>query len=161
MGTWEQESGLSAYAIARSAAIDDVAAAWPTHVLDPSSPEWDDEDGGNTFRDGVRGKTWRELPDPFLRYHHSMMTFLGPAAFGDVLPAWLVCALGDGSNVQDSLLWRLRPSTGERSFHERFDTLTAAQRTAIRHVLEALALRYAGKPSEAEVRQLFETEWSK
>ncbi|HEY4241548.1 MAG TPA: DUF6714 family protein [Kofleriaceae bacterium] len=164
MGTWEEleaEEPARAARIekARESALEALVAAWPPHPIEPSGPAWADESGGNAFRDGVRGKTWQELPGELLDYHRSQMSFLGPAEFREVLPAWLAAAMGKPTDIQEALLYRLTPGRDVDRFRARFEPLTPLQRNAIAQVLDVLRLRWSGA-DEAEIAQLRETTWS-
>jgi hypothetical protein len=61
--------------------------------------------------------------------------------------------------VQSWLMYQLVPGDAPATFEARFSGLTPAQRQAIAHTLEVLAMRYAGKPFGREIEGVLETYW--
>jgi hypothetical protein len=167
VGSWEEYEAQQAAIEARRAEAESAAhelleqlpVAWPPHPLDPSTRDWSDENGGDSFRDGVRGLSWTEIPDDFLRQQYGMLSYLRGEVFGEVLPAWIASSLREDSQVTSWLVYQFSPTTSPDRFAARFSELTSAQREVIVHTLEVLEMRYAGKPYAAEIETVRKNHW--
>ena len=161
MGTWEDfeaeqaeiEARRSQYPAARDALLDELARAWPAHPIEPPREGWVELGGTSAFREGIRGKTWLELPPEFVRREYAMMSSLPPEALVECLPAWLAVAVGaDEGNVAGWLI-EIVQLPRARSLRAR---LSPAQREAVAKTLAVLAVRWAGKPSERRINAALE-----
>lgn len=142
----------------------EVVRAFPPHPLDPANAfaEW-----GTTyldavkFEDGVRARTWTELPASFLEYHHDALPFLGPRSIGEYLPAYLAVLLrGDPAldALPGFLLGILTRDDPDR-FDVRFAHLSPEQRRAIARALVALEAAWEGSRRQSDVREPLDRYW--
>jgi hypothetical protein len=162
MGTWDDfeaeqaaiEARRERYPAARDALLGELQHAWPPHPIEPPQEGWVEPGSAPVFREGIRGKTWLEIAPELVQREYAMMSILPPAGLAECLPAWLASAAkSDEGNVASWLVEILQPPRS----HTLQAMLSSAQRMAVRHTLEALALRWAGKPSEQRVNELVET----
>jgi len=164
VGTWEEyeaeqaaiEARRAQYPAAIAALRPELLRAWPPHPIDPPAATWTAFGDDKEFRAAIAGKAWPDFPVDVVRREYDMMSLLPIPVLAELLPAWLRVAVevADASNVSGTLVFTLgSPSRGALLR----DALDDAQRAAVIHTLEALAMRWAGKPSEREVNDLLAT----
>src|ERR1700733_10465472 len=123
--------------------------AFPAKPFDPMDAfsEWGiSYTSGDAFKEGVRGRTWVELPAAFLEWHHDALMFLGPSSVCDYLPAYIAVVLrGDPAlSALPTFLFGVLTRSDSARFDARFSGLAHEQKVAIKCALEALELRWKG-----------------
>ncbi|HWU87411.1 MAG TPA: hypothetical protein VN253_09050, partial [Kofleriaceae bacterium] len=130
-------------------ALGELLRTFSPHPLDPTRAF---ADWGTTytdavkFEDGVRGRSWTELPASFLEYHHDALPFLHPRSIGDYLPAYLAVLLR-GDPALDALpgfLLGILTRDDPGRFDARFAYLSLEQRRAVARALVALEATWNG-----------------
>jgi hypothetical protein len=170
MGWWEafetEQAAIAAriarFPAARDAVLAELPLAWPPRPLDPPRDGWMElGDSEPVFRETARGKTWEELPALLVKREYALMGCMSWSDLAQVLPAWLRSALVDtASNVEACLVFAFDAEHDLSGTVALYDVLAPAQRTAVRHFLEALALRSAGRRYDEELQELVDTVWS-
>jgi len=146
-------------------AIDELHTAFSPHPLDPEPmfSEWGvSYPDGASFKVGARGKRWDELPTQFLEFHHDALSFLGPAAVVDVIPACLAAVLRKARELDmlpTFLIDVLTRGIDSERFDARFGRLTHTQRHAITHALEAWAGSLEDSPRQRAILDALESYW--
>jgi hypothetical protein len=119
------------------------AAPYPDDlVLDPSPYHLESKEIQAAFA----GKRWQDLPLPVLRHHHQSLAFLTPQGFRYFLPAYLLACIDDyegAGDIPSSVLYHLTPPEDDDPracafFRARVDTLSVAEKKAIRAFFEAM-----------------------
>lgn len=110
-------------------------------ILGEATGMWDTYIRPKAFEAGCRGLSWNRLHPAFVEIHYGALTWMGLDAFAAFVPAYLASLLrGDTQTPLPAMV--LPQLTREEGFEETFDArvahLTAKQRAAILHVLEAL-----------------------
>lgn len=161
MGSWEDfeaeqaaiEARRAAYPAARDALLEELPSAWPPHPIEPPLDGWMEPAGPPAFREGIRGKTWVEFPPELVDREYAMMSILPPEALAQCLPAWLASAVNAREGNVAGWLVEILQLPRAQALRA---TLSSAQRAVVVHTLEALALRWAGKPSERYVNEILD-----
>ncbi len=88
----------------------------------------------------TNSKTWQEIPPAVLEWHHDAIDGLSPAAFSQLLPAFLSALLG-GEAISQLPRWladSLTPRAGDQRFDLRVEQLTAEQRHVVAMVFASV-----------------------
>lgn len=152
-----------------SAPVERMRAVFPAVALDLVDPVDPFAEWGGTyldaarFRDGIRDRTWEDLPARFLEYHHDAVFFLGPAAFAALLPAYLVAAIERAPEL-DALPSFLvaaltRTSTEPARFDARAAALSAPQRAAVACALAELESRTSSDTDREPITAALDGYW--
>lgn len=112
-----------------------------------------------------RGKTWKDLDPPFLRFHHDLLPFLDADAIADYLPAFLSGVLREqldrgpdlGMVTGSTLAELTRDERRAALFDRQLGALPAEQRRAIAIALSALELVEGDR--KTSVRQALDLYW--
>lgn len=147
------------------AEIQQLAVAFVPRPIDPSAAfaEW----GGTytdaeSFRQGVRGQTWTDLPASFLEHAHDALVFFGPSAIADYLPAYLAAVMrrDPALSAMPSFLFSvLTRGSDPARFDERFAQLPPAQRVAVARALAALERDLDGMARQQAVTEVLDSYW--
>lgn len=116
-------------------------------------------DGGE-FRNAVEGKPWTDVAPSLIGRRSDVLSFLQPAYFVAVLPAFLRSLVEDGTatGVPDTLLVVL-DRTSEPRFDKIAALMTEEQRAVVAEALERFAAGTTGR-QETAARQAIES-WRK
>ncbi|MBX3155782.1 MAG: hypothetical protein KF773_07275 [Deltaproteobacteria bacterium] len=121
-----------------------LRAAFPAEPLDFNEALTGGTDGGK-FRNAVDGKPWTELDQTLIGSRSDVLSFLEPAHFVAVLPAFLQALVekGTATGVHDTLMVVL-----DREQEPRFDKIasrmTDEQRVLVAEALELFAASTTG-----------------
>jgi len=105
---------------------------------------WEEYDNTSHFESVVINGTWQTLDKDFLELHDNSLVYLGDTAFRALLPAYLLYLIDndDYSGVQYSVAIVLTKKDNPlqlKTFKQRINELSEAQRTVVKDILGYLA----------------------
>lgn len=104
---------------------------------------WNEYVHASQFVTACEGKSWNELALPFLIFHEDALRWLPPAAFVEIIPAYLSAALNLPRDADQLILVSLfmylsRKRRWAHTFDARMDLLNQTQRKLMVTILETL-----------------------
>jgi len=120
------------------------------------------------IQSAFEGKSWRDLPLDFLRYHHESLFLFTPAAYQFYLPAYLLaCTLSyeAAGNILSSVVFSLTLPVGfgiERTrFLDRMSRFSSSQKKTITAFLRLLRERHSEDFPRKELDAVLRSFWSR